>query len=110
MFKISYDSDGDVLEVQFAQTTQGRRGIGLTDQITLFYDENMEIPLGLTAISYAKLLALHRLPLTELLEAPIDIQQKVRLSLQHRPVQRFLHLNGDFIELEDIRMSQLVHP
>lgn len=110
MLKISYDLDGDVLEVQFTQTAQGRRGIGLTDQITLFYNENMEMPLGLTATSYTKLLALHRLPLTELLEAPIDVQQQVRQSLQHRIVERFLHLNGDFVELEDITMSQLVHP
>jgi hypothetical protein len=47
MVKIYYDPEGDLLEIQFARTAKARRGIGLTDQITLFYDEDMEAPLGL---------------------------------------------------------------
>ena len=109
MVKIYYDSEGDLLEISFTQTKRTRRGIGLTDQITVFYDEDMEIPLGLTATSYAKLLAHPGLPLTELSEAPIDIQQKVRQSLQHQPLERFLHIEGDSVALGDIRMSELVH-
>ena len=110
MFKIYYDSEGDLLEIQLGHTSRTRRGIGLTDQITLFYDEDMETPLGLTAASYAKLLDQPRLPLTELLDAPENIQQKVRQSLQRKPLGRFIHLEEDFVELEDIRMSELVHP
>ncbi len=110
MVKIYYDPEGDLLEIQFARIGTARRGIGLTDQITLFYDDDMEAPLGLTAISYAKLLAHPRLPLTALLDAPVSIQQKVRQSLQRLPLGRFLHLEGDFVELEDVRMSELVHP
>ena len=110
MVKIYYDPEGDLLEIQFGRTAQASRGIGLTDQITVFYDEDMEAPLGLTATSYAKLLAHPRLPLTELLDAPVSIQQKVRQSLQRLPLGRFLHLEGDVVELEDVRMSELVHP
>jgi len=110
MVKIYYDPEGDLLEIQFARTTKASRGIGLTDQITVFYDEDMEVPLGLTATSYAKLLAHPGLPLTELLDAPENIQQKVRQSLQCLPLGRFLHLEGNVVELEDVRMSEIVHP
>jgi uncharacterized protein YuzE len=110
MVKIYYDPEGDLLEIQFARTTKASRGIGLTDQITVFYDEDMEVLLGLTVTSYAKLLAHPRLPLTELLDAPESIQQKVRQSLQRLPLGRFLHLEGNVVELEDVRMSELVHP
>ena len=110
MIKISYDSEGDLLEVQFAQSSEPPRGIGLTDHITLFFDKDLKSPLAFTVVSYAKLLALSSIPLTELLEAPEDIQKKVRESLQHQPLTRFIHLRGDVIELEDIRMSELVHP
>ncbi|MBT5819253.1 MAG: hypothetical protein HOI25_13055 [Proteobacteria bacterium] len=48
----------------------------------------MEIPLGLTVTPYAKLLAHPRRALTELSEAPVDIQKKVRQSLQHQPLSR----------------------
>lgn len=109
MIKIFYDAEGDLLEVQFIQAAGSRRGIGLTEQITVFYDEAMQKPLGLTAMSYAKLLALSKHPLTELLDAPDHIQQKVRQSLRCPPLIHFIHLDGDVVELEDIKISELVH-
>ena len=110
MIKIYYDHEGDLLEIQFVHSSKVRRGIGLTEQITLFYDEDLQFPLGLTATSYSKLLAHPQLPLTELLEAPAEIQQKVRESLQNSPLTRFIHLEGDFVDLEDISISEAVSP
>ena len=110
MIKVHYDTEGDLLEIQFAQSSGPRRGIGLTEQITIFYDEQLHTPLGLTAVSYLKLLSLSKHPFTELLDAPSDVQQKVKQSLQRDPLSRFIHLHADGFELEDIRMSKLVHP
>ena len=110
MIKVYYDTEGDLLEIQFAQTSKTRRGIGLTEQITVFFDEHIETPLALTVISYAKLLALSTHPLTELSNAPDDVQKMVKQSLQREPLSRFIHLKDESIELEDFRMSELVHP
>ena len=109
MVKISYDAEGDLLEIQFTQFPESRRGIGLTEHITVFYDESIETPTGLTVVSYTKLLALSPLPLSELLDAPLQVQGKVKQSLRSHPLSRFIHLKGDSIALEDIRMSDLVH-
>lgn len=107
MVKICYDPEGDLLEVQFTQFRKSRSGIGLTDQITLFCDEDLQVPLGLTATAYTRLLVCPRLPLTELLEAPQEIQQKVRRLLQQPLLSHFIRLENDFIELEDLRISEL---
>jgi len=107
MVKICYDPEGDLLEVQFAQSRKARRGIGLTDQLTLFCDEDLQVPLGFTATAYTRLLACPKLPLTELLEAPREIQQKVRHLLQHPLLTHFIRLENDIIELNDLRMSEL---
>lgn len=106
--KISYDPESDLLEVQFARIPGARTGIGLNDQITLFFDETLEHPLGLTATSYTKLLLLEKLPLNELQEAPDEIQKKVRHALQLQPLIRFLHLEGESAVLDDRRISELV--
>lgn len=108
MVKISYDPENDLLEVQFARSLGTRKGISLNDQITLFFDEALETPLGLTATSYTKLLLLEKLPLSELQEAPDEVQQKVRHALQMQPLIRFLHLEGKNAVLEDRRISELI--
>lgn len=110
MVKISYDPESDLLEVQFARSASASRGIGLTDQITLFFDEDLETPLGLAATSYTKLLLQERLPLSELQEAPDEVQQKVRHALQTMPLIRFIHLEGEVAVLADRRISELVSP
>jgi len=110
VIKIYYDTEGDLLEIQFTQPFGVRRGIGLTEQITIFYDEALEKPLGLTATSYTKLLALSKHPFTELLQAPDDVQKKVKESLRKDPLSRFIHLQDEGFVLEDIQMSELVHP
>ena len=110
VIKVYYDTEGDLLEIQFSQTSKTRRGIGLTEQITIFFDEHMTTPLALTVISYTKLLALSTHPLTELPDAPDEVQIMVKQFLQREPLSRFIHLKDENIELEDIRMSELVHP
>jgi hypothetical protein len=107
MVKICYDPEGDLLEIQFTQSPKARRGIGLTDQITLFCDEDLQVPLGLTATAYTRLLTCSKLPLTELMEALPEIQQKVRRLLQQPVLTHFIRLENDFIELEDLRISEL---
>lgn len=107
--KISYDEEGDLLEVQF---TPGKpadhTGIGLTDQITIFCDASFQTTPGFAALAYSKLLALPELPLEELRRVPEDIQIKVKRLLSQSPLNRFLYLVDDKIGVEDVRMSKLV--
>ena len=77
--KISYDEEGDILEVQFTPGKPGNRtGIGLTEQITIFCDASFQTTLGFAVLAYSKLIALPGLPLVELRRVPEDIQSKAK--------------------------------
>jgi len=107
--KISYDQDGDILEVQFMSGKPGNRtGIGLTEQITIFCDASFQTTLGFAVLAYSKLLALPELPLEELRRFPEDIQSKVKGLLTRSPLNHFLYLVDDKIGVEDVRISELV--
>ena len=107
--KISYDEEGDILEVQFTPgKPNNRTGISLTDQITIFCDTSFHNVLGFVAIAYSKLLALPELPLEELNRIPEDVQNKVKRLISESPLNHFLYLVDDKIGVEDVRMSELV--
>ena len=107
MVKISYDPEGDLLEARFTSLGKERRGIGLTDQITLFCTPDLKRPLGLTIAAYTRLLAHPRLPLSELDNAPQEIQRSIRALLERPPLSHFIHLEGDTLRLADLRISEL---
>ena len=107
--KISYDEQGDILEVQFTPGKPGNRtGIVLTDQITIFCDASFNNAHGFVAMAYSKLLALPELPLEELRRIPGDVQNKVKRLIAESPLSHFLYLVDNKIGVEDVRMSELV--
>jgi len=107
--KISYDEEGDILEVQFTLGKPGNRtGIGLTDQITIFCDASFHNALGFVVTAYSKLLTLPELLLEELCRIPEDIQKKVKRLIAESPLSHFLYLVDDKIGVEDVRISELV--
>lgn len=109
VMKIYYDTEGDILEVQFTLgEPDNRTGINLTEQITIFCDATFQRPLGFTALAYSKLLSLPELPLDELSIVPKDIQNKTKQLISQPPLNRFLNLVGNKVCLEDVRMSELV--
>lgn len=105
---ISYDLEGDILEVRFALGEEDNRtGIGLNEEVTLFCDRKYSELHGLTVLAYSKLLALPPQPLTELNEAPASVQKKVRALLKNKALQPFLALANGGIRLHDIRVAEL---
>ena len=109
MMKIYYDSEGDLLEVQFGTGVKDKRtGIGLTDQITLFCDSTIEKALGFTVTAYSKLLLMPKQSLNELNRTPKDVKTKVISLLKKPQINQFIHVIGEKIGLEDVKMSRLV--
>ena len=107
--KISYDGEGDLLEVQFVPGDKGRRtGVALTDEITLFCDTAYETLLGFSVVAYSKLLTLPGRPITELAGAPQEVQDKVRNLLKKDPLSQFFHLEDDRLRIQDVQLSELV--
>lgn len=107
--KIYYDEDGDILEVQFATgKPDNRTGIGITEQITIFCDTSFQNVYGFAALAYSKLLALPELPLDEIKNAPLDVQEKIKKMLSKSPLNHFLHLIDNKVGIEDVRISELV--
>ena len=107
--KISYDEEGDILEIQFTPGKPGdSTGIGLTDQITIFCDTSFNNALSFVAITHSKLLTLPELSLKELSRISGDIQDKDKRLIAESPLNHFLYLVDDKIGVEDVRMSELV--
>jgi hypothetical protein len=105
---ISYDIEGDILEVRFAPGGEDNRtGIGLNEDVTLFCDRKYSELHGLTVLAYSRLLALPPQPLTELEEAPSSVQKKVRALLKSKQLQPFLSLENGNLHLHDVRIAQL---
>jgi hypothetical protein len=105
---ISYDFEGDILEVRFAPGEEGNRtGIGLNEDVTIFCDRKYFELHGLTVLAYSKLLVLPPQPLTEFNEAPASVQKKVRALLTNKALQPFLSLENGNIRLHDVRVAEL---
>ena len=107
--KISYDDEGDILEVQFKLgQPEKRTGIGLTDNITIFCDTSFQQAFGFIALTYSKLLALSESPLNELNRAPRDVQDKITQLIINSPLNRFLYLINGKIALRDIKILETI--
>ena len=104
-----YDAEGDVLEIKFGSGMKDQRtGIGLTSQVTLFCDHRYERVLGLTIVAYSRLIALGAQPLSELSQAPAEIQEKVKNLLQTKPACLMLTIRNNDLQLEDLHVSKWV--
>lgn len=81
LIKFAYDQEGDILEVRFmAGKTGNRTGIGLNEGVTLFCDRDYSEIHGLTILAYSKLVSLLPQPLSELDEAPPEIQKNSQIA------------------------------
>jgi hypothetical protein len=104
----SFDLEGDILEVRFAPGEEGdRTGIGRNEDVTVFCNRKYSELHGLTVLAYSKLLALPPQPLTELNEAPVSVQKKVRALLKNQALQPFLSLENGKFRLHDVRVAEL---
>ncbi len=99
-FRMDYDSDGDILEVVWQQDkTLIRTGIELNDNIVLFADSELSVPLGLMFISYSHLIKASVVELTGLASLPDKRRERVLRLLKTSRVAPFLSVasNGQTV-------------
>ena len=90
-FRMDYDSDGDILEVVWKhEKSQKKTGIELNDNIVLFADSELSVPLGLMFISYSHLIKASFVELTGLASLPDKRRERVLALLQTSRVAPFL--------------------
>lgn len=114
LISIDYFPDGDMLSVTFG--TIGRKGQGfeLNDYIYIRVDPKTHEPLGLTLLSYSKLIKLNEIPLDYWYELAQEIQQILSSILLSYPVNLFMHLKKEAINVlpvstfPDTSLKQLI--
>lgn len=89
---MDYDPEGDILSITFG--TKGRKGKGyeLSDYIYIRIDPSTHEPLGLTILSYSKLITLGDIPLSFWIELTPSEQEIMRTVLCSKPINQFLYL------------------
>ena len=89
--RLVYDSEGDILDVDFRLTGEKpRRGIELHDNITIWTNAQGTRILRLMFLSYSRLLEQPELPLVKLKKAPARQRVGLLKLLTRDPVKRFL--------------------
>lgn len=99
-FRMDYDSDGDILEVVWKQDkSQQKTGIELNDNIVLFADSELSVPLGLMFISYSHLVKTSFVELTGLASLPDKRRERVLRLLKSSRIAPFLTMaqNGQMV-------------
>jgi hypothetical protein len=95
--QIEYDSEGDALEISFAEGAGC--GVELTDEIVLRYDETTGAPLSLIFLSFSYLIqptayGPESFRLTGLERLPPERRDVVTRILTSAPVNRYLRVSG----------------
>ncbi|MBC8230957.1 hypothetical protein H8E77_15505 [bacterium] len=103
---MDYYPEGDMLSITFG--TKGRKGQGyeLSEHIYIRVDLSTHEPLGLTFLSYSKLLTLGEISLSFWDELIPKEQEMMRAIFSNEPVNRFLHLK----EMSSLRQAQCKPP
>ncbi len=91
---MDYYPEGDMLSITFG--VKGRKGQGyeLSEHIYIRIDLSTDEPLGLTILSYSKLLTLGSISLSFWGELTPKEQEMMRAIFSNEPVNRFLHLKN----------------
>ena len=89
---MDYDPEGDMLSITFGAPGRKGRGYELSEHIYIRIDLSTYEPLGLTILSYSKLLTLGEISLSFWGELTPEAQEIMRTILNSEPVNRFLHL------------------
>jgi hypothetical protein len=89
-----YDPEGDILEVRFHPGKSGNRtGFELDDHIVIFTDKAYTIILGLTFLSYSKLVQEESLSLSKAKSLPKDVLEKVTRLVNKSAASHFVKID-----------------
>ena len=89
---MDYYPEGDMLSITFGVSDRKGRGYELSEHIYIRIDLSTHEPLGLTILSYSKLLKLGEISLLFWDELTPKEQEMMKAILRNEPVNRFLHL------------------
>lgn len=92
---VDYDPDGDMLSITFGAPGRKGQGYELSEHIYIRLEAKTQEPLGLTLLSYSKLVALGEVRLTGWGELSPERQDRMRAILSQEPVNRFLQFQED---------------
>jgi hypothetical protein len=92
---MDYYPEGDMFSITFGAPGVKGQGYELSEHIYIRIDATTQEPLGLTILSYSKLVALGAVRLTCWSELSPERQDLMRAILSHEPVNRFLQLKED---------------
>jgi hypothetical protein len=89
---MDYDPEGDMLSITFGAPGCKGRGYELSEHIYIRIHPSTHEPLGLTILSYSKLLALGEISLSFWDDLRPEEQEMMKNVLSNEPVDRFLYL------------------
>ncbi len=96
---IDYFPDGDLLSVTFGKIGRKGNGFELNENIYIRIDLKTQEPLGLTFMSYSKLIKLHEISLSYWNDLSNQMQQILSSILEGHPVNLFLNLKKESINI-----------
>lgn len=92
---MDYYPEGDMLSITFGVPGRKGRGYELSEHIYIRIDLSTHEPLGLTILSYTKLLTLGEIALSFWNKLTPREQEMMRAILSNKPMNYFLHLKED---------------
>lgn len=105
--KINYDSEGDILDVTLSiSIPQKRTAIELNDNIILYMDIGFKKAIGLTVLSYSKILQ-KRLKLN-LDQLPGDRRDNLIKLLLKSPINLILDVKDDTLKIHSTHLEELI--
>jgi len=99
---IDYYPEGDMLSVTFGTIGRKGRGFELNENIYIRIDPETRDPLGLTLLSYSKLIKMKKLSLSFWNELSEEMQHILFSILKRYPVNMFLNVKKDVIDIQPV--------
>lgn len=91
--RIFYDAEGDILDIIFSfSEPENRTGFELNENIVIFTDKEISRALGMTFISYSRLLIKDIVKLEFLNNFPKEEQKRLLKIISSFPVKHFLRV------------------
>ncbi len=91
--RIFYDAEGDILDIIFSfSEPENRTGFELNENIVIFTDKEINRALGMTFISYSRLLIKDSVKLDFLTSFPLEEQKRLLKIISSEPVKHFLRV------------------
>lgn len=105
--KINYDAEGDILDVIFSISTPKKRTtIELNDNIILSMDTDFKKAIGLTVLSFSKLLQQKtKLNLDRL---PCDRRKQLLKLLLKSPINLILDVRDNMLKIHATHLEELI--